>query len=194
MNHISETQLNEYLDEMLDASTRKEVETHLALCVDCRTRLEALQFVFARLGGLPEIPLAHDLTPVVLAKLPKKTTYLAWQRSLAIQWGVVAGFMLWLGLQAGQLIKTEYLSRLWLIFSRRDFQLVTFDFFVRQFDSLRTFSLPAIQLPIILPIHTLPKLDIPFTSLQIILLGVLVFLLWVIGNVTLLRGNSRVQK
>ncbi len=73
MKHLSENQLNEYLDNILDNDSRQEAETHLASCVQCRAELTELETLFSTLGELPEIPITHDLTQNILARLSKKT-------------------------------------------------------------------------------------------------------------------------
>ncbi|NOY97706.1 MAG: hypothetical protein GXP40_00670, partial [Chloroflexi bacterium] len=71
MTHLTELQLNECLDGTLDSTARQRVEAHLSACEACRARLDDLRLVFSALEGLPETPLTRDLTPGVLARLPK---------------------------------------------------------------------------------------------------------------------------
>ncbi|HVM72363.1 MAG TPA: zf-HC2 domain-containing protein [Anaerolineales bacterium] len=66
MQHLTETHLNEYLDNAMEDSMRAQAEAHLAECVDCQARLAALQAVFQALAGLPEEAPRRDLTPVEL--------------------------------------------------------------------------------------------------------------------------------
>ena len=72
MNHLNETQLNEYLDQMLDDESRQQAEAHLAACEQCRAELADLEMLFSSLGELSEIPLTRDLRAGVLARLPKE--------------------------------------------------------------------------------------------------------------------------
>ncbi|RMG98952.1 MAG: hypothetical protein D6706_06400 [Chloroflexi bacterium] len=69
MTHLTEQQINEYLDGELDAATRLDVERHLAACVVCRQTMNELQTVFNMLDALPEISPSTDLTSRVLNEL-----------------------------------------------------------------------------------------------------------------------------
>ncbi len=60
MNHLSDFQLNEYLDHILDESTRCALELHLEACPDCSARLQELQLVSVHLANLHEAQLSHD--------------------------------------------------------------------------------------------------------------------------------------
>ena len=70
MNQLTETQLNEYLDQMLDENSRQQVQAHLDTCKQCSAELTELEMLFSALDELPEVPLTRDLTPGVLARLP----------------------------------------------------------------------------------------------------------------------------
>ena len=72
MNHLSDSQLNEYLDGSLTEEARLAAGTHLESCADCRARLDELQFVFNCLSTLLEVQISHDLTPGILSQLPQK--------------------------------------------------------------------------------------------------------------------------
>src|SRR5437867_695761 len=71
--HLEDTLLNEYLDEALEPSARTEVETHLAHCADCASRLMELRMLFADLESLPDLRLARDLAPGVLAAARRRS-------------------------------------------------------------------------------------------------------------------------
>lgn len=66
MEHLTEAQLNEYLDNLLEATALARIQAHLADCADCRERLASLLTVFQTLEALPEELPAHDLTPSIL--------------------------------------------------------------------------------------------------------------------------------
>src|SRR5689334_7320586 len=72
-NHLDDVLLNEYLDQTLERSARTEVETHLAHCSDCATRLTELRTLFADLESLPDLRLERDLTPAVLAVVRRRS-------------------------------------------------------------------------------------------------------------------------
>ncbi|MEW5871935.1 MAG: zf-HC2 domain-containing protein [Chloroflexota bacterium] len=73
--HPSEEMLNEYLDDVMEAGQRAELEAHLAGCSACAARLEELNEVFVALQNLPELSLGRDLAPSILARVPR-----GWQR------------------------------------------------------------------------------------------------------------------
>jgi anti-sigma factor RsiW len=66
MSHLTEEQLNLYLDDELSTVERAAVEAHLAGCDACRTELASLRALFTALDALQPAALAADLTPVVL--------------------------------------------------------------------------------------------------------------------------------
>lgn len=66
MSHLTEEQLNLYLDDELLAVECAAVEAHLADCDVCRAELASLQALFTALDALQPKALAADLTPVVL--------------------------------------------------------------------------------------------------------------------------------
>lgn len=70
MSHLSDEQLNLYLDQQLALSERGVVEAHLAACPRCQADLARLRSLFLALDALPAAPLPLDLTEAVLAQLP----------------------------------------------------------------------------------------------------------------------------
>jgi anti-sigma factor RsiW len=56
--HISDVQLNEYLDH--ESTERALIESHLSSCDECATRLSALQALFTEIESLPELELTHS--------------------------------------------------------------------------------------------------------------------------------------
>jgi len=104
MKHISDNQLNEYLDRSLPEEFRRDVNAHLDTCESCQARLDELQFVFNRLSDLPEIGIYRDLTPGILTRLHQKQSRLL-TPILAVQVVIVLGIMTWLSSEAVRLIK-----------------------------------------------------------------------------------------
>jgi len=94
IEHLNDTQLNEYLDNCLDASELVQMEAHLSACPDCRSRLASLQNVFQALAALPEEMPNHGLTPSVLKALPNGSSGLGWRLAFAVQAGLSLGFLL----------------------------------------------------------------------------------------------------
>ena len=56
--HIDDTELNDYVDELLTEEAARAVDVHLAACQECSGKLEALTLL---LSGLAELP--DDATP-----------------------------------------------------------------------------------------------------------------------------------
>ena len=69
MMHLDEVTLNEYLDAALGPEQRTAVESHLAQCPDCTTRLLGLRALFTELETLPDTALRRDLSPAVITAL-----------------------------------------------------------------------------------------------------------------------------
>jgi hypothetical protein len=61
MSHLTEEQLNEYVDHLLTSTEAEEVEHHLIECAICQKKVAELQQVFAALADLPEVPFQMDL-------------------------------------------------------------------------------------------------------------------------------------
>ena len=53
MKHLSEQQLNDYLDGLLSNAEQASLDAHLAVCAECRTELDALRSTLADLHALP---------------------------------------------------------------------------------------------------------------------------------------------
>ena len=82
--HLDETRLNEYVDGVLDDAAQAEVAAHVASCATCAARLAELRVLFEDLAALPDEPLAVDLAPAVLARLPHRAPAPAWAPRLAL--------------------------------------------------------------------------------------------------------------
>ena len=68
--HPSEDMLHAFLDEALDLSTYRTVETHLRSCAACRARVRQIRMVFLALENLPAEAPSRDLAASVLDSLP----------------------------------------------------------------------------------------------------------------------------
>jgi hypothetical protein len=72
-HHPDESKFHELLDHALGVEEEKIVQTHLGQCVECRSRYNILQSLFASLEAMPEEPMARDLSSHVLEAIrPKK--------------------------------------------------------------------------------------------------------------------------
>jgi hypothetical protein len=109
MNHLNDSQLNEYLDHTLPPSMLRRADAHLESCDSCRARLGALKLVIHRLANLPEVRVPHDLTPVILSRLPQKQSHL-WTPVFAAQVGAALGILLWSSTMVVRLIKLPRIS------------------------------------------------------------------------------------
>ncbi|MFZ5858159.1 MAG: anti-sigma factor family protein [Chloroflexota bacterium] len=74
--HLTERQLNEYLDNATDERAR--IQTHLDSCDDCAARLATLQTLFAELDSLPELAFTSPLAARVLLDLKRTPRLPRW--------------------------------------------------------------------------------------------------------------------
>jgi anti-sigma factor RsiW len=92
-HHLSEESLNMYLDGELRARERERARLHLATCKACRAELRALQGLFVALEALAPVP-APDLAPGVLARLGRAHSR-PLQLVLALQTLAVSAWLAW---------------------------------------------------------------------------------------------------
>lgn len=175
MNHLTDSQFNEYLDHLLDAAEQAKIEAHLQACAECRAQFEELRQVTSTLADLREIKLIHDLTPPVMTRLAAKKSLLS-NPFWAAQAGAALGVLLWLATQAVTFLHLP-------LFQFPQFAIPPLQFVVPQ---LTIPDLPAYRLP------NLPTFEISTFNLVLISIGI--SLLWLIGNLSLLRNHSGVQK
>ena len=185
MEHLTETQLNEYLDGLMEAPEQVRVQAHLSSCANCQENLAGLQTVFQALAALPEETLKRDLTPSVLPGLRRSWHWLAWRLAFAIQAGLSLGFLL--------LLSPFILARIPVMMLGWNGQLAIPEV---KFPAPGDFQfiLPVIRLP-----HA-PTLAFPVAVTQAnlsiwLILGCAAALLFAVGNFSLIfRNNSKGQK
>lgn len=180
MKHLTDSQLNEYLDHALGKSTRREADLHLQSCAVCRARLDELQNVFTALTGLPEARPARDLSTSILSRLPQKQPRV-WAPFFAAQVGAALGVFLWLSTQITKFIPASFSA----------FRLPSFTMPAFPFSNL--YSL----FSILHPLFSIPTFNFPTFQLSIfnmIFIALSVSTLWVFGNAALLRNRQEVQK
>ena len=172
--HLTEDQLNEYLDE--STTERVQIEAHLSSCDECAARLSMLQNVFAELDSLPKLELTRDLAapfnlrPSLPAQLPKFLTLTAsLQAAVAL-----AALIIAVPFVSALLPQIELPS-----FTKLFFQIQSQ--WTVWLDQLSTLALPTFQ-----PIN-LPTLEM--SSLLFTLAGMSV--LWILGNGLLLRNQMK---
>ncbi len=72
--HITDEVLQVYLDGELQAEEQSEIETHLIDCKECVSRLAKWRSLFTEIERLPDLDQVIDFEPVVLAQLSKAHT------------------------------------------------------------------------------------------------------------------------
>ncbi len=197
MNHLTDSQLNEYLDDTLDETTKIKFDSHLQTCEDCSARLCELKFLFTSLESLPEVKLRRDLSPAILARLPQKQPRL-WTPFFAAQLGAALGLFFWLSVQVTNFITPIISTSRFPPFTMPNFQYAISNFQFPNFHSLFTifislFSIPKFQLPTF-NLPTFQPSILNLSTFDLIFISASVFLLWLVGNLSLLRNRSGVQK
>jgi predicted anti-sigma-YlaC factor YlaD len=79
MSHLTEEQLNLYLDNELSTIESAAVKAHLAGCDACRAELASLRALFTALDALQSEALATDLTPAVLRGIAAERQRAVWR-------------------------------------------------------------------------------------------------------------------
>ncbi len=177
-DHISDVELNEYLDD--ETSDRIRIESHVSSCADCAARLALLQDLFSEIESLPDLELTR---PVALrfilpasppAKLPRSLTLaVTVQAMLAVIAIIIAAPFVMKFLSAySSSLPAPSLANVFLSLQAQ---------WTGWLDTLSTFRLPS--LPEI-PVMELSSLFVIFTIIG-------VSLLWLIGNGLLLRNHIK---
>jgi hypothetical protein len=171
-DHLTETQLNEYLDN--ESTESAQIESHLLVCSECATRLSEMQLLFDELESLPELELSRDLSTRFVTSgglIPQLPRWLTLTVTLQAVFALIA-----------LIVAIPFIAA---FIPQIDVTSLTTPLFEIQFvwntwlDSLSTFQLPTIpELPII-----------EVSSLLIAVAGI--FVLWVFGNGLLLRNQNR---
>ena len=192
MNHLSDFQLNEYLDNILDESTRRALESHVETCPDCRARLEEVRLVSIDLENLHEVKLSHDLTPSVMVHLPQGKPR-TWTLFFTAQLGAALGALLFIIFELAQAVHLPPASTF------RSF-IPEFGFEISRFQQSSLYPLFATINPSSFFTYSpfrfpqLPTFQFPFSNFQISVIVLFTLLLWLIGNAILLHERSEVQK
>jgi len=171
--HLTEEQLNEYLDN--ESTERAVVEAHLSSCDECAARLSTLQNLFTELDSLPELELTRDLAtpfiprPSLPAQLPKFLT-------------------LTVTLQAAAALVVSILAAPFFIKVLPAIEMPSFGKVFIQIQSQWTAWLDVlsnIQMP------TIPTFSFELSSLYLMSALVAVSMLWLVGNGLLLRNPTK---
>lgn len=177
--HLTEEQLNEYLDEA--TNERAQIESHLSSCDECAARLSTLQDLFAELESLPELVLTRDLSEAP----PWGAAPFAPRPSLPAQ--IPAWLPLTVTLQAALalvalIIAAPFVSQLLPVFEMPSLSNV----FIQLQTQWTTWLdiLSKIQMP------SMPEIPVVgLSSLYIALTLAGVSMLWLVGNGLLLRNQ-----
>ncbi len=198
MNHLTETQLNEHLDLMLDEASQQQVQAHLDICEQCHAELNELATLFAALDELPDVPLTRDLTSGVLARLPKliKIPNL-WKQPAFVMQSLLTAVLVGVSIPILQAFR-ERLPQFESSFTFPTFAFPTWTEIATEFLALFVwrfefdFTLPtfAFEIP---QIPTLPQLPVSFEPGIMIGLVAVATILWGFGNFSLLRSKPEVH-
>jgi hypothetical protein len=172
-DHISDVQLNEYLDEA--TNEREQIEAHLSSCDECAARLSTLQGLFAELESLPELVLTRDLAAPFKRTSSLPTSVPAWlpltvtlQATIAlVAFVVVAPFVI-------QFLPVMEMPSLGNVFIQLQTQWTTW------LDLLSQFQMPA-----------LPTFSLELSSMYLMSVLAVVSTLWLVGNGLLLRNKIK---
>lgn len=81
--HLTDTQINDFVDDALNAAELDAVKAHVATCGDCQAEVSALRAMLHKIGTLPQsIEPERDLRPQVWAQTDRKTLW-HWRYPLA---------------------------------------------------------------------------------------------------------------
>jgi len=205
MNHLTESQLNEYLDHSLDESTHRALDAHLEGCDECRENLNQLQDVFLALKSLLEIRLTRDLSHSIPSNSFKQPVLLL-TRTLALQLGAVMGALIWLSVELAGTLNIALLNLgfqqlivspsesiavvqapiLDLLLSIRSAQDWGFKLFKPEI------KFPSLQFPVMH--YQIPAYSLDLSAFHIVLLTISALGLWVVGNAFLLRNRNGLQR
>lgn len=176
MQHLSDETINETLDQSLTPDQCAEVEAHLAACPECAARLNKMRILFSDLGSLPELDLAVDLAPVIIARLEQNASLprpIRWLTLVQLTSALIAAILIWP--LAEVFVSTLSLSSL--------------------SETVAQLTLSWLKVSTDLQIPTLafeiPPLGLDLTSTTLTLVIVSVSLLWLAGNGLLLIPRSR---
>ena len=175
MIHLTDEQLNEYLDN--ETKERVRIEAHLSSCDECAARLSALQSLFVEIESLPELTLTRDLAvrfaPSPNPPVPQLPNWLTLTASLQAAFALIA--IIITAPMVINLLPAIQTPSLTDVFIQVQSQWTAW------LDMLSQFQVPVMPE---IPVIELSSLVIAFT-----LVGV--SLLWLVGNGLLLRNQIK---
>jgi hypothetical protein len=178
MNHLSEEQLNEYLDH--ESKEWEEIELHVSICDECAARVNSLQALFAELDSLPELTLSRDLAATVMHRV-------SWS-------GVLPKWLTWtIILQAAAALVISVTAIPFIVeLTTKSMPVLQFPSFVEIFIQLQTQWLTWLDMISTWQAPAIPAIPVPeLSSLAILFTLAGVSMLWLIGNGLLLRNQIK---
>src|SRR5258708_38317847 len=109
MNHLSEPEIHEFLDQELTDQQRARIEAHLSSCAECGARLGEIRSIFNMLSDLPEYPLRRDLSGEVRRRLSRERAAI-WNPIFAAQLGIVIGTLISVLVSASNVLSIPAIS------------------------------------------------------------------------------------
>lgn len=183
--HLTEEELNEYLDN--EIQDRKRVELHLSVCEECAATLAALQTLFTEIESLPELALTRNISEAPLwgaaAFMGDRNLRTSLPRSLRLAATLQAALVLLAIFIAAPFVigfVSPYLANLPMP-SFTDMFIQIQAQWMSWLDMLSNFRLPAAP--------QIPAIDL--SSLAITFTLVVVSMLWLVGNGLLLRNQIK---
>jgi predicted anti-sigma-YlaC factor YlaD len=176
--HLTDDQLNEYLDN--EIKDRTQVELHLSSCEDCAARFAALQALFDDIESLPELAISKSIAAPVTRRVSRRESL---PRSLRLTVTLQAAAAIIAVSIAAPFVEqfiSPYLSSL--------DELSLTDMFLQMQTQWMTWvnMLSQFQVP------SLPEIPvIELSSLSVMLTVIGTSLLWLVGNRLLLRNQMK---
>jgi hypothetical protein len=188
-DHLTEEILHEYLDGELDSEDKSTVQRHLKGCTDCTDRLETWRALFVEIEQLPDLEDVINFEPIVLADLTQRVTRRNWVTWMILGQVAMAISLLAYGWQRiAAFLPLEQISG-WLSLPIQIVQGMTDSLMfvlAESFNQFLFWSFPNGD-----PIMRFPQIANGGTLL--IYLGLLVVVLWIVGNHYLLRVNGQTE-
>jgi hypothetical protein len=175
MTHLTDEQLNEYLDN--ETTGRAQIEAHLSSCNECAVRLTALRNLFNEIESLPELELTQSIAArfaprpgLPVPQLPRWLTLTAtMQAAFALITIIFAAPMVMNLLPA---IQTPSLTDVFIQVQSQ---------WIEWLDMLSQLQMPALpEIPVI-----------ELSSLVVVFTLAAVSVLWLVGNGLLLRNQIK---
>lgn len=185
-SHLDEGRFFEYLDDILEAHVRDEVEKHLSSCAACSERLRNTRSLFDTIASLDDEPIGRDISPIVMsAILPRNSAIRMNRIAVAIQLlvlGIVAA-VLWSNIR--NVLEQWVVSPLGIEFvtSLQKIQIELPRLWEAWMSALSDILVDASNLVTRVPLPLLPQFD----GVEILLL---VLISWLVINGFLLRASA----